>query len=199
MKRFLVAVFSLLVLGACTAEPTWAPEEQVQRALYSHAGPSTITLFTMVNNRSGSGAHSGLMVNGAHRVIFDPAGTFYHPTIPERNDVHFGIKPNVLRFYLDYHARETFHVVVQEVEVPLVVADRALQLVQEYGAVPKAMCTASITSILRQLPGFESTRSTWFPGNAMKQFAKVPGVKTRQIFDDSPDFNKDLPGQTKLN
>ncbi|MEL6520318.1 MAG: hypothetical protein AAFQ66_05100 [Pseudomonadota bacterium] len=199
MVRCFAAIAALFFLVGCTAESIWAPEEHVARAIYRHDGPPTITLFTMVNNRSGSGAHSGLMVNGSQRVIFDPAGTFHHPEIPERNDVHFGIRPNVLKFYIDYHARETYHVVTQEVRVSPEVANRALRLVQENGAVPKALCTSAITGILRQLPGFEGTKSTLFPGNAMAQFAQIPGVKTDKFFDDSPDFNKDLPEQTRLN
>lgn len=37
-----------------------------------------ISLYTMVNNESGAGAHSALVINASQRVIFDPTGTFKH-------------------------------------------------------------------------------------------------------------------------
>ncbi|MEO0814443.1 MAG: hypothetical protein AAFY60_16405 [Myxococcota bacterium] len=192
-------MLALLLLGGCAAEPVWAPEDAVQRALYRHAGGPSITLFTMVNNRTGEGAHAGLMVSASQRVIFDPAGTFWHPTLPERNDVHFGIKPSALDFYIDYHARETYHVVVQTLAVSPEQAERALGLVQSYGAVPKAHCTKAITTVLRQVPGFEGMRSTWFPAKARDAFSSYPNVVTRRVFDDDPDDHSDLPEKTTLN
>jgi hypothetical protein len=98
-----------LALGACAAEPVWAPDDLVQRNIYRHPGPNMLTLFTVLNVGSDNGAHSGLMVSGSQRVIFDPAGTFKHPTIPERNDVIFGATPGLVDLYIDYHTRETYY------------------------------------------------------------------------------------------
>jgi len=140
MLRAVLALLALLTLAACGAEPKWAPEEQVQAARYVHDGPPAITLFTVINNRSGSGAHSGLMINGSERIMFDPAGTWNHPRIPERNDVHFGITPRIVNFYIDYHARETFRVVEQTVVVSPGIAELVAQRAKAYGAVPKAQC-----------------------------------------------------------
>jgi hypothetical protein len=185
-RNVLFISLALFGLAGCTAEPIWAPEEQVQRAAYVHPGPKTITLVTVINNRSQSGAHSGLMINGSQRVIFDPAGTFRHPSIPERNDVQLGIRPPILNLYIDYHARDTFHVVLQEIEVTPEVAERALQTVQNYGAVPKAMCSNAISRVLAQIPGFESVGHSFFPAKTMNKFAELPNVKTSRVFDDRP-------------
>ena len=57
------------------------------------------------------------MINGSQRVIFDPAGTVRLSAVPERGDVLYGISPKVADFYARAHARETFHVVIQEIEV----------------------------------------------------------------------------------
>ena len=190
LRKIALALALPALLAGCTAEPVWAPQEQVTAALYSTGLPPSITLYTVINNRSGSGAHAALLVNGSHRVVFDPAGTFRHPQLPERNDVHFGMSPNAVALYEDYHARETFHVVAQTVEVPAEVAEQALRLVQEYGAVPKAQCTLAVTRVLQQLPGFEDTRTTWYPGQAMEQFATRPGVVERKVFDDDSDANR---------
>ena len=72
-----------------------APQADVDRVAYFHPGPRSLTLFTMKNVGSDNGAHTGLMINASQRVLWDPAGTFGHETIPERNDVHFGITPQL--------------------------------------------------------------------------------------------------------
>mgnify|MGYP001296984649 CR=1 FL=1 len=78
MRRLLMCLAVTSALSACGgAEPRWSPDEAVSAARYVHAGPPAITLFTVVNNRSGSGAHSGLLINGSQRVIFDPAVISY--------------------------------------------------------------------------------------------------------------------------
>lgn len=190
--RYLWAVLLAMllppVLGGC-AESVWAPEEEVQRALYRPAGPAKIALVTVQSTRNGSGGHSGLIVTGEHRALFDPAGTFYHPAAPERNDVHFGITENVLKVYIDYHARETFDVLVQEVEVPPEVASRALSDIQANGPVFNAMCAVSVSRILSRLDGFESIRSGMSPMRLSKQFATLPGATFRRISDDDADTN----------
>jgi hypothetical protein len=188
-RKIALALVLPVVVAGCTAEPVWAPQEQVTSAVYKSDLPPSITLYTVINNRSGSGAHAALLVNGSHRVVFDPAGTFRHPQLPERNDVHFGMSPNAVALYEDYHARETFHIVAQTVEVSPEVAELALVAVQEYGAVPKAQCTVAVTRVLQQLPGFEDTNRTYFPGQAMQQFASRPGVRERQVFDNDSDMN----------
>ncbi len=125
------------------------------RAAYSHGGGPKLTLFTVVDNFRGTGAHAGLLINGSQRVIFDPAGTWYHPNLPERNDVHFGMTDKAVDFYIDYHARIQYHVIIQEIEVSPQVAELVMQRAMAYGAVPKAQCTKAITAILRGVPGFE--------------------------------------------
>mgnify|MGYP001812335903 CR=1 FL=1 len=189
MRRIVLALVVPLVLAACGAESVWAPEEEVQRAKYRHDAPPSLTLITVVSNRSGSGAHSALVVNGSQRVIFDPAGTWHHPLLPERNDVHFGMTPSALDFYIDYHARETFHVISQEVPVSPQVAEVALARVQNYGAVPKAFCSNATTDILRSIPGFEDTPRSFSPKAAMKAFDAKPGVVRTVVYDDSPANN----------
>lgn len=189
MLRVVLALLGLLTLAACGAEPVWAPEERVQAARYVHDGPPAITLFTVINNRSGAGAHSGLMINGSERIMFDPAGTWQHPRIPERNDVHFGITPRIVNFYIDYHARESFRVVEQTIVVTPGIAELVAQRAKAYGAVPKAQCAKSVSFILRGVPGFESIPSTWYPNKIMDAFGALPGVTTRVIRDEDADKN----------
>lgn len=189
IRSLLLALALPLALAGCTAEPVWAPEEQVTRAAYRSAEAPSLTVYTVLSNRSGAGAHAALLVHASQSVLFDPAGTFRHPQLPERNDVHYGMSPAAVAIYEDYHARETFHVVAQTLSVPAQVAEAALRAVQDYGAVPKAQCTVAVTRVLQDLPGFESISTTWFPGNAMAQVAVLPGVRERKVFDTDGDNN----------
>ncbi len=181
-----------LLVGACAVEEVWAPEEDVQRAIYRHDGPPSITLFTMINNRSNEGAHAGLMVNGSQRLIFDPAGSFNHPQLPERNDVFFGITPLAHDFYIDYHARETYRVKENTLPVTAEQAEQILQLVQQAGPVPPVRCNIAIVGVLRQVPGFEEMPRSWFPLATMRWFESQPGIVTRIHTDDSPDNRGDI-------
>lgn len=189
LLRALAAGSVALTLAACGAEPVWAPDEQVAAARFVAEGPKSITLFTVVNNRSGSGAHSGLLINASERIMFDPAGTWHHPRIPERNDVHYGITDKMVLFYIDYHARETFRVQEQTLIVSPEVAEMVAQRAKAFGAVPKAQCANSISSILRGVPGFESISATFFPNKLHDAFAALPGVTEREIRDEDADNN----------
>ncbi len=188
---WLMCLFALTACGA--AEPIWAPDAEVARSRYVHGAPYEITLFTVINNKSGKGGHSALMVNApSQRAIFDPAGTFYHPHLPERNDVHFGMSDAAVEFYKDYHARITWHVVEQTVTVSPEVATLALAKIQAYGAVPKAMCAKSVSDILNDLPGFSGAPQTLSPKKLMSWFGELPGVTETKFYDDSPDENGQL-------
>lgn len=190
MLRIVFLLMAVATLSACGgAEPKWATDEAVSNSVYIHDGPTTLTLFTVIANGSGAGAHSALMVNGSQRVLFDPAGSWHHPNLPERNDVHYGITDIAVDFYIDYHSRVTYHTVVQEIVVSAEVAELALRAVQEFGAVPKAMCTNSVSQILRTLPGFESLPQTLFPRTLSAAFAELPGVSEEKFYDDDPEEN----------
>ncbi|WP_295080275.1 hypothetical protein [Tabrizicola sp.] len=187
--RLLLCLVALLGLVACGAQPKWAPQEQVEAVRFVEGPPNYITLYTVVNKRTGSGAHSAILVNGSERLIFDPAGTWYHPRLPERNDVHFGMNDKAMAFYIDYHTRITYDTIEQKIYVSPEVAELVLARVKAYGAVPKAMCTQATSSILRGVPGFESLPQTFYPKKLSAAFGKLPGVTTRVITDNDDDNN----------
>lgn len=176
-RRAILAGLPLLAAG-CGAPSVWADDEFIERVTYRHSGPTALTLFTMKNVGTKNGAHTGLMVSASQKVIFDPAGTFAHPSLAERNDVIYGISPTVLDFYRTYHARSTYFVVEQYVEVSPQIAETALRLVMDYGPVPKAACTRATTHVLRDSVRPEYFRPTLFPDNLLRQFSKLPGVQT---------------------
>jgi hypothetical protein len=175
------AALGLVLLAAGCADPVWAPDAEVAAARHADPGPPAITLIT-AQYSNGEGKHSALMINASERVIFDPAGSWYQPGVPERNDVLHGITPRILDIYTDFYARENQHVVMQTVEVSPEAAERALDLVQAYGAVGNARCTLSTTEILGQTPGFEDTPRRLWPQRAMREFAARPGVRTEILY-----------------
>ncbi|WP_235857914.1 hypothetical protein [Marimonas lutisalis] len=188
MRNFFLALLAMTALAGCAADPVWAPEEAIRAVQYRHPGPPRLTLFTMVSNDTGAGGHSSLMINGSQRVIWDPSGTFHHEAIPERNDLLYGITPNVADVYTRYHARETWHVIVQELDVSPEVAELALKLAQENGAVMNAYCAHSTSGILRRLPGMSHLNQTMYPLKLSAQFAELGGVRARTLHEyDSDD------------
>ena len=190
MHRIFLAFAACLTLVACGgAEPVWAPDDAVQAAAFVAETPPSVTLYTVINNTNGSGAHSGLIINGNQRVIFDPAGSWYHPRLPERNDMHYGMSDRMIAFYIDYHSRETYRVVEQTKLVSPETAALIMRRAMDYGAVPKAQCANSISTILAGVPGFESISNTWFPKKLSAEFAMLTGVTSRVITDDDDDDN----------
>lgn len=173
-----------LALAACGGgmvlrEEVLAPQSEIDRVAYVHPGPKRLTLMTMKNTSSDNGAHTGLMINASQRVLWDPAGTFGHESIPERNDVHFGITPRIEQYYISFHSRETYYTVIQEVDVAPEVAEMALRLTIANGPTPKANCTRHTSAMIGKLPGFESIRTSFFPNKLADQFSKIPGVRSR--------------------
>lgn len=194
MKRRTFMLSAPLALAACvgvTREEIIAPQTAIDRVSYVHPGPKSMALVTMKNTGSHNGAHTGLMINASQRVLWDPAGTFGHSSIPERNDVHFGITPQIEQLYISFHSRVTFYTLIQEIDVSPEVAEMALRLALANGPTPKAACTIHTSRMLGQLPGFESIRTTLFPNNLSDQFALMPGVRNREYRETDSD-DKDI-------
>lgn len=192
MRKAFIAFLALIALAGCAADPVWAPREDIERVRYHDPGPPRLTLFTMISNETGSGGHTSLMINASQRVIFDPSGSFLHPAVPERNDVLYGITPKIADIYTRYHARQTWHVVVQELDVSPEVAELAKRLAEENGAVPNAYCASATSGILRRLPGLGGIRQGMFPVKLADQFRKIPGVRETVLHEYDSDDNSRL-------
>lgn len=194
MQRLLPALAVLTALAGCGADSVYAPEDEVARAVYVDADdPPYVTLFTVINNQNGAGAHSGLLINGSQRVLFDPAGTWFSPAAPERGDLHYGITDDVLRFYVDYHARLSYRVLEQTVPVSRETADALIALAAANGAVNKAYCASSISQMLDRIPEFQrAIGTTFFPKVLSAQFARLPGVSEVVIFDNDSNDHKSM-------
>ena len=179
-----IALVSALALSGCIKETAhYASDKMVRDVAYVHDGPPRISLYTMVNNDSGAGAHSALVINASQRVIFDPAGTIKHDVFVEQDDVLYGATPSVLEFYTRAHARKTHHVVIQDLDVSPEIAERALQLVRANGPVTSAFCASASSAILRQIPGFEGIGQTMFPNRLAADFAKIRGGREQKLYE----------------
>ena len=174
----------LVGLTACNNPQPYATDEQVSAVRFVSDEPPSLTLFTMINNTSGAGAHTSLLINASERVLFDPAGNFYLQNLPERNDVLFGFSDPVLQAYISSNARKEIHVWQQTIEVTPEVAETAYRLALSNGRVAAAMCTQSTARLLQQLPGFESIRPVFQPDNLGLQFEAIPGVVGERIYED---------------
>jgi hypothetical protein len=173
--------------GELSSGPDATPAEAA-RAAYRHNGPPEIVLYTMINNRTGSGAHSAMLINApSQRVIFDPAGSVRFTGVPEIGDVLYGITPTARQFFESSHARSTYRVRIQSKPVPGPVAEQALRIVQSNGAVAPALCSSANYDVLKQLPGFENLRSTMLPNKLADSFARLPGVTERTLRENDSD------------
>lgn len=190
---FSLGALALLLAGCSPPKGPVADEASIRAVSYRDPGPASLTLYTVIRNSTGSGGHSGLLINASQRVIFDPAGSFYLDNVPERNDVLYGITPQVEFYYRSGHARSTYHVLSQTVQVTPEQAELALKLAEQSGPVAGGLCTSATVNLLKQIPGFEQVKPTLFPNKLAEDFAKFPGVvESRYYEDDDSDLEKAL-------
>lgn len=186
MPRIALIFLGFFALAGCTTpESPFASDALVQSTRYTHPAPTSVSLVT-VRNVGGheTGAHTALIINGSERVIWDPAGSFVHPAIAERNDLITGANPAVVDYFIDYHTRINYFSVVQTVDVPPAVAQDLINRAKNYGAVPAALCARSTSDLLTETPGFESIRGSLFPDRLQDQFARLPNIRTVEFRDD---------------
>ena len=185
LSALAVALVAVAFLSACSVSGAKnASVEEVQAAAYVAPDAPRIALYTVVNNKTGSGGHSAILISGSQQVIFDPAGSFVHEGVPRRGDVLFGITPTWERAYRSAHARSAYHVVTQDISVSAEDAEEMLSLALSNGSVAAAFCTNATSSMIRQLPGFKDVEVTFFPVNLMEQIEGRPGVTTERYYED---------------
>ena len=196
MSRRLLPLAVAGLLAGCTADHKWATDAEVAAAHYTAPPPATITLISSINNRSGEGAHSALLISGSQRVLYDPAGSWDlpKPWTPERNDLRYGMTEGALQSFLTYQSGANYRVVMQSVTVPVEVADAVMASAIEEGSAGKAFCANSITKVLNRVPGFEGVGTTMFPKQLAREFAELPGV-TEKIYEETTGRGRTIPVQ----
>ncbi len=186
----LSAVLLVAFLAGCS-DPGRATPGEIAAARFTSAEPPYIALMTMVDRRDGRGAHTGLVINASQRVIYDPAGTFGHPDLPERGDIHYGLTDRHLDYYERYHARFSHFVHMQKIYVTPEVAELALRRAEAQGASPKMFCSVNTAQILKGVPQFAFVRPGFFPEGLRRQIGKMPNVVDRYVYEE--DREKAIP------
>jgi hypothetical protein len=177
MKRLLIAVAALAILAGCVRNPEVYTPEQLNYQAYRQPGPSTLTLYTVINANTGAGAHTALAVNGSERVLFDPAGSFKATDVIRSGDVIYGFTPAIEDAFMGKHARTRYIVEKHEFAVSPAVAEEALQKVKANGPVGAAFCAQSTSSILTTLPGFKAISPTFYPKQLKAQVVELTGAR----------------------
>lgn len=198
MLRAILSLLALVTVAGCEIYAPATPEE-ISRAVYVSDEPTSVSLVSMVNARTGRSAHSALMINGSQRVLYDPAGTFTHPDLPRAGDVHYGMAPKFVDYYERYHARFSHFVHVQTVEVDRATADRVIASAQAEGKTLKFQCGLAVGGALEGLPLFADVRRSWFPEGAREDFARIPGAVDRYVYEDDLGKNRDWERRAAAN
>jgi hypothetical protein len=155
--------------------------DEVARARYVSAEPPSVTLMSMVNARSGRSAHVGLLINGSEQVLYDPAGTFTHPDLPRRGDIHYGMTPRFVDYYERYHARFDYYVEAQKVPISRAQADQLIANAQAEGKAMKSTCALAAADVLRPVPPFQNVHKSIYPEALREDFARMAGVEQHYV------------------
>lgn len=180
-RSFLIGAGGL-ALASCT-KPDYprASQAQVNQNFFYAGPPFSISLENMVNERNDVSEHTGVLINGSQRVLYDPAGDYYYRGRPRKDDIHYGMTDAWVKTYESFHARLGYYVLKQTKLVSREVADLAIQKAQEEGETYHMLCAMSASTVLQQLPGFQSIHKTISPDALMKEFGKLPDVQTEII------------------
>lgn len=178
----LIALFVAALAVAGCAESIMDSPEKVAAARYVSDEAPYVALVSMVNVSNDKGAHSAILVNGSQVALYDPAGTFAYETVPERNDVLYGITPRMKEAYEWYHARESTYVVEQKLNVSRDFADAVIARMEAEGPSPKLHCGIHAGRVLQSFERFAHVPSSYYPGDLMRAFGAIEGVETRKVF-----------------
>ncbi len=182
MRRALLALMAAATLAGCEIYKP-ASYEEIARARYESPDPPSVTLMSMVSNRSGRSAHSALLINGSQQVLYDPAGTFTHPDLPRRGDIHYGMTPRFVDYYERYHARFDYFVEAQKVPISRAAADQMIANAQSRGESMKMTCGLDVADVLKPVPPFEHVHKSIFPEAIRDDFARMPGVEQSYVYE----------------
>jgi len=130
--------------------------------------------------------HAALIIHAPDgHILYDPAGWTPDPRAQRKADVTYGVTPDIeqaflmraampmLRGALQSVARpQSWELYLFELEVPDAVALDASRLAQDRPALPMASCAFGVSTLLRQLPGFEDISPCWLPQTLRQQLER---------------------------
>lgn len=189
MRRAVLGLSAVLALAGCEFYRPASPDA-INEARYVSEAPASVTLVSMVNSDTGRSAHAGLLVNGSQQVLYDPAGTFTHPDLPRRGDVHYGMTPRFVDYYERYHARFDYYVEAQTVPVSRAEADQIIANAEAHGQSMKMTCALAVADVLQPVPDFADVPHSVFPEAMRANFAARDNVQITYIRDSDVGKNR---------
>lgn len=190
MRLALLALVAATMLAGCEVYRP-ADFDEIARARYVSPEPPSVTLMSMVSKGSGRSAHVGLLISGSEQVLYDPAGTFTHPDLPRRGDVHYGMTPRYVDYYERYHARFDYFVEAQKVPVTLAQADQMIANAKAQGQGMKMTCALDAAEVLKPVRTFQDVPMSLFPEALRANFAARPGVETSYVYESDVGKNRE--------
>lgn len=188
-----LAFLAVAVLAGCSGMLSRQPSaEEVSRALYRHDGPPEVALITLRHAPTGEGWHSALLVNGAHRVLYNPAGGAFEGV--RRGDVVYGANAAVMEDFFDYYFGRDMYAVIQRLEITPAEAATLVARIEATQLQPIGLCTWATTGVLRSLPRFEHLPQGYFPVYLMRAFRRLEGVENYILRADMTDGEGRRPG-----
>lgn len=151
-----------------------APSERETARYVSHTPPE-IALFTVILGKRG--VHSALMVNGDHRIVYDPAGGWRDHDGLSDGDMRYAMSPQRLAQYLAYNTRRGRQVIIHRRAVPVEVANQAIELMESRRPFPSGFCALATGRVLARLPGLDVLPETFGPIRLMRAFAAEGDVR----------------------
>ena len=169
-----------VALGGCAGVLRSIDPAEQAAARYVSDTPPEIALFTVILGNYG--VHSALLVNGDHRVVYDPAGGWRDREGFSDGDLRYAMSPQRLARYLAYSTRRGREVIIHRRAVSQEVANQAIAALEQRRPFPTGFCAIAAGRVLAQLPGFEGLPVSFGPLRLMRAFA-TPGETRMEILD----------------
>ena len=178
--RAALLLVGLVLLAGCAGVFRNLDPAEREAARYVSDTPPEIALFTVILGNFG--VHSALMVNGDHRVVYDPAGGWRDREGLSDGDLRYSMSPQRLARYLAYNTRRGREVIIHRRAVSQEVANQAIAALEQRRPFPTGFCAIAAGRVLAQLPGFEGLPVSFGPLRLMRAFA-TQGETRMEILD----------------
>ncbi|MCC5969617.1 MAG: hypothetical protein JJU15_06680 [Pararhodobacter sp.] len=140
---------------------------------YTHDGPSRLRIAVFEVEPIDFMMHTGLIIyTPDDRVLYDPGGFWRDPRAVRRLDVTRGFSPELEASYLSrsslLSSADIWTLHLWETEVPDAVALQAVEIAESREPYCFGGCAYGVSSLLRELPGFEGVRTSLIPANLVR-------------------------------
>lgn len=175
----LLTVFSVALAGCAALFMGVAGSEGPG---YAGDGPSKLRIAIYEPQRPLLVPHAAMVIHAPEgHLIYDPAGWTPDPRGHRRVDVTYSVTPETERAFLlreeapmaltvlqSVVQPESWELYLFEAEVSDEVASEAARLARDRPALPKTGCAFGVSTLLRQLPGYEDINPCWLPSTLLR-------------------------------